>query len=966
MTGMEGATGTTEMTGTTCQVCGEPLPEGARFCPNCGATVGTPLGTEERKMVTVLFADLVDSTGLAHRYDAERAREILGRFFDAASEELQALRGRPEKFIGDAVMAVFGLPTVGEDDALRAVRAGLAIAGRLERMTDALGLSEPLRVRIGVASGEAATGIGPAGQLLVTGSVVNEAARLQAAAEPGEVLAGETTLALTLDSVSYGARREVAAKGFDGALAAFPVLTLTPRSTRRTIPFVGRTSELAIVRESLHRATATGRPVLVTVLGEPGIGKSRLADELLASLGEDVPVLQGRAGPLTDTATFAPAAAIVGQLAGLDEADPPPPEETKRRLRALAERWTADPRRTTERLSLLFGMAERRDQYAFVADVRSGFIALIDGLARERGVVLVFEDAHTLKPPMLELVERLGTEPRQGRRRALVLALARPELLEDRSAWGTTTGNAIRLRLDPLSPGESIELARQASGRRIDDAVATEIAERAGGNPFFIIETTGMLLPETDARRGTLPPTVQAVVSARIDALPPRLREITRRASTFFVAFDMDELRAVDPDVTEQELRQLEDSEILAREHESAAGTRWRVRHSTVKDVAYASLPKRERARLHRAIADLLIEQGHRSWAADHLELGAVAALDLDEDDRELAELAAHALLHAGDRARRRMEIRTATDYYERALALAGPEERWGVREARALAGLGEARYWLGEYADATSALERAVELGTTARDAFALAIALRFLGDIAINVEANVDKAEKLLEESLAWAEEEGDPRSIARTLLFAGWVPWTRERYDEAEAIWRRALEVAEPDDGWARVRALNSLSINRTGGPNDPDRPRDEALREGLEISDQARALAEEIGDPFSIAITTVQRARILEDLERYDEALGSLDRAIATFEELGSRWELGDAMAERGITHREMGRLDEAEEDLRGAIRISEELGERQMQSWTWRALARVAEARGDQAEAERRWRRSREAEARGPR
>jgi ATP-dependent transcriptional regulator len=198
--------------------------------------------------------------------------------------------------------------------------------------------------------------------------------------------------------------------------------------------------------------------------------------------------------------------------------------------------------------------------------------------------------------------------------------------------------------------------------------------------------------------------------------------------------------------------------------------------------------------------------------------------------------------------------------------------------------------------------------------------------------------------------------------TLLFAGWVPWTRGDHDAAEKIWRRALEVADPEDGWARVRALNSLSINTTRR----SQPTDEELQRALELSDEAYALAEEIGDQFSIAMTTVQRGRILDDQGKFEESLPCFDRAIAVFEDLGARWELGDATAERGIAKRELGRLDEAEEDLRKAIRISEELGERQLASWMWRALAQVSERRGDKAEAEQRLRRSREAEARGPR
>jgi class 3 adenylate cyclase/tetratricopeptide (TPR) repeat protein len=945
---------TTSAAPPMCAVCGEPLSERARFCANCGAPVETSLGTDERKMVTVVFADLVDSTGLAQRLDPERAREVLGRFFDVASEELLALRGRPEKFIGDAVMAVFGLPTVHEDDALRAVRASLAIRGRMGRLSESLELPQPIDVHIGIESGEVAMGIGPAGQLLVTGPVVNKAARLQDAADPGEVLVGETTFALTDPAVTYGPRREIAAQGFAADLVGFPVEGISMRSRRRTIPFVGRGSELTIVRETLSRVSSSGRPSLVTVVGEPGIGKTRLADEIVAALGEDVTVARGLDRSFSDTATFAPAAAIVGDLAGIDESDSP--EVIRAKLHELVGSSLdgADADSTVERLSLLFGTAERQ-QAAFGQAVQAGTIALLHALARDKTFLLAFEDAHTYKPAMLDLIERLATAPHAGKRRVMILALARPELLDKRSTWGASLVNAVTIRLDPLTMEESIDLVQQAAGGRIDDDEASQIAERVGGNPFFIVETTGVLLPDATgmpSHRGAIPPTVHAAVAARLDALPARLRDLARRASSFFVSFDLDELLVVDPTATREEIAALEEAEILVHEEGKRATERWRVRHTTVKDVAYASLPKRERVRLHEAIADRLLSTGHSSWAADHLELAAVASLDLYPDDRKTPERAADALVAAGDRARRRMESRSALDYYERALALSGPEDRWGIREARALAGMGEAHYWLGEYRASTDKCRRAVELGTELDDPFTLALALRFLGDIAINVEADFEQAEELLDRSLQAAERMGEPWAIARTLLFAGWVPWNRRDFDEAEAIWRRALDVADPDDGWSRVRALNSLSIGRDSRGD---------LDEALKLSMEAMTLADRIGDQFSIAITCVQRGRVLEDLGRFRDALPCVERGITIFEEFGARWELADATAERGDIRRELGDLDGAEEDLMKAVRITEELGDRQLGGWLWRSLAKVSDRRGNEHEAAERRRRSREAQ-----
>ncbi|MGZ4132233.1 MAG: tetratricopeptide repeat protein [Actinomycetota bacterium] len=945
----------------SCSVCGRELPEDARFCPACGTPVASSLGTEERKMVTVVFVDLVDSTGLAQRLDPERAREVLGRFYDAASEELMTLRGQPEKFIGDAVMAVFGLPQVHEDDAVRAIRAGFAIRGRVGRLSAELGLDEPLGIRVGVESGEAATGVGPSGQSLATGPVVNAAARLQAAASPGEILVGETAHALTEGSVAVGERREVEAKGFAGGLSAYPAEGLSTRSARRTIPFVGRADELTILRQTHARAVATERPILFTVLGEPGIGKSRLTDEFIAGVDPDETVLVGRSSLAAESATFAPAASMMRDAAGIGDDDLP--ETAERRVRELAERIAppGEAERLGERLLLLLGLdGERREEAVFVQEVQAGFVTTVEGLARERPVTLVFDDAHTFGGPMLDLVERVATRGTPGPGRVLVLVAARPPLLDERDAWGAHAVNHVLLRLEPLSSVESVSLARQAGGGRIEEHDAADVAERAGGNPFFIVESTGMLIRDREhgrrERRG-LPPTVQAMVAARLDELPPVQRELARRLSVYLYSFDRAEAELVAPDCSDAALHDLIDAEIVVQD-DPRTTTRWRFRHETLRDVAYASLPKRERLALHVTIADALEAQDRDAWAAEHLEAAALASLDLDPNDRTLPERAAAALARSGDRARRRMDNRSAVDAFQRALAMAGPEQTWTEREAQVLSGMGEARYWLGEYPASKDAMQRALALAERVDDDRARSRALRFLGDMAINVDADLDHAEALLDRALEAAERLGDTRAITRTLLFAGWVPWTREEYQRADPIWRRALELARGDDDrWAEIRALTSLSINCEHL---------DEFEEATLLIEEAQALADETGDRFSVAVTATQRGRIEEDLGRFEEALPHLERAIAIFSELGARWELGDALAERGIVERELGLLDEAEQDLRHAVRISEEIGERQLASWTWRALAKVADRRGDEAEAAERWRRAEEEEARRPR
>jgi class 3 adenylate cyclase/tetratricopeptide (TPR) repeat protein len=927
--------------------------------------VQASLETTERRIVTVLFADLVDSTWLARRLDSERAREVLGAFFDAAADELISLRGEPEKFIGDAVMAVFGLSQVHEDDSVRAIRAGMAILDRTRRLSDELDLPEPLQVRVGIEAGDVAAGQGPAGQRLITGPTVNAAARLQVAAQPGEVLVGETARALTRMAVAFGPARDVAAKGFDEPLVGYPVGSLTTRSVRRTIPLIGRKSEMALLRHLTDRTISAARPHLVTLIGEPGIGKSRLTQEVVAGLPEGTTALVGRVQSSEWGATFAPVAEMVRDLAGLD--DTMSPDEARKRLEEVVENCCppSETGKVAAKIALALDLdgSEGRDESAFVQEVQSGFTTLVDALAGQGPVALVFDDVHQAGTPMLDLIERLGSTPRQGNGTGpvLVLAAGRRELLDIRPGWGSAAANEARINVEPLGTAESVELARHAAGDRLSDATADRIAERAGGNPFFIIETTGMLLHQEDTLPpnviAPIPPTVQAVVAARLDHLAPLLRDIARRVSVYLYSFDQDELRLVAPNATQDDIRALEDEEIVVRDDRPRV--RWRFRHHTVKDVAYASLPKRERLRLHLRIAEQLERtSGRLAFAADHLEQAALASLDLDPGHRRLPERAASALAEAGDTYRRRMLSAKAVDYYQRALSLAGSEDQWGRREARVLAGSGEARYWLGEYTDSLEAVTRAEELARRVDDPWALSLALRFHADIVLNVQADVEEAERLFAMALSAAEASGVSGAVARTLLFSGWVPWTRDRFDDAIETWQRALGLArENADRWAETRALTSISVARAD-QNQWD--------EARELAEEALQVAEDLGDEFSVGVATIQVGRTLRNTGKVEASLEYFDRGIEIFEELGARWELADALGDRGVAYREQGRLDDAEGDLQLSVRISEELGERSLLPWTWRALAKVAQRRGDKAVAEERFRRADEEAARRPR
>jgi tetratricopeptide (TPR) repeat protein len=560
---------------------------------------------------------------------------------------------------------------------------------------------------------------------------------------------------------------------------------------------------------------------------------------------------------------------------------------------------------------------------------------------------MVIDDLHLARPALLDLLEEATREAR--RLPFLLVAVGREELLRNRPAWASGLPDGLTLRLDTLSLAEARDLA-QGAGESLDESTAHRVAEHAGGNPFFIVETTGMLLHERSEEphggpsvEHLLPPTVHAVVASRIDHLPERARQIFRTASVFpGNAFHETKLALV-ADVDDSVLRTLEEEELIVRDEDRPG--RWRFRHELLRDVAYESLTKRERRRLHETVAAGLEAEGterHAQQVAYHLEEAARAAMDLDPTDREPAQRAERALQRAGDLARWRMESRVAIDLYDRGLAMAGPEDAWGEREALILAGMGEARYWLGEYDAAEATLLRAMDVGE--EEAGPTSLAKRFLADIALNIRGDPDRAERLFDGALRAARALDNPWAIARTLLMAAWVPYWRGAIDRAREMFEEALQIARdnPDgDRWAEARALTSLA-SLAGSWERPEK--------ALEIADRALALGREMRDPFTIAVAQERRASTFRALWRLNEALRSSEEAVRIYRDLGARWELASSLGDRGTVHRLSGRLGEAEEDLREALRLCRDLGDRILVVWTTAELGLVRAMRGDLEEA----------------
>jgi class 3 adenylate cyclase/tetratricopeptide (TPR) repeat protein len=864
-----------------CPSCRKQNPDDARFCSACGAGLGAGAVREVRKTVTVLFADVAGSTALGERLDPESFRRVMARYFEAASRCLERHGGTVEKFIGDAVMAVFGVPTVHEDDALRALRAAADLRDSLASLNDELerdyGVS--LILRIGVNTGEVVTGTE---ERLVIGDAVNVAARLEQAAQPREILIGKQTRRLARGAIEVERVQPLSLKGKGEPLASYRLLRVleeAPAFERAfDAPLVGRRQELARVRAIFDEVVAKRRCRLVAVLGPPGIGKSRLAREVDSALAGEAAVLSGRCLPYGEGITFWPLFEIFREAQAEDE--------------------------------LGAALSEGTPEEIFWA-VRKA----LEQRSRQRPLALVVDDLHWAEPTLLDLLEHLAEWTRDAP--LLLLCLARPELLEERPSW-----RAQAIALEPLSDAESDQLIEErARGSQLELATRVRIREVAEGNPLFVEQLLAMRAEGDDLEH--VPPTIQALVAARLDALPDAERDLLERASVVGLEFEWEALANLTHDGRRPpgaQLAALVRKELI-RPHEVVADT-FRFRHMLIRDAAYERLSKELRSDLHERVADWLDGRGDEfeEIIGYHLERAYRCLLELGrpgDRGQRLAERAAERLSAAGRRAYARADTPAAVNLLERASALLSPYDQ---RRLSLLPSLGRALTESGELERSDSVLSEAVENARAAGEHLAAAdaaVALFYLRAHTVP-EMSDEKIAHKLEGVIRVFEEYGDEAGLARALSLTGMLRCWRGEAAAAITDLEQATSYArQVGDRVQEAESLQYLLMAMLWGPTTVDEAleRVEKIRTGAEANRR-------------LEVTLLRTRAQLEAMQgRFDAARELLAHARATAEELGLEVILAAGVGHQaGCVELLAGDAAAAERALRPACEALERMGD----------------------------------------
>ena len=920
-----------------CPACGAANAPLAKFCGECGSALvvaAAAFGTSapargqppvaERRLVSVLFADLVGFTTLSESRDSEEVRELLTRYFETCSRLIGLYGGTVEKFIGDAVMAVWGTPTATEDDAERAVRAALDLVAAVSALGDEVG--EPaLRARAGVLTGEAAVTLGAEGQGMVAGDLVNTASRVQSVAEPGTVFVGESTRRATEQAVVYEEAGAFELKGKDGLVPLWKALRVVSgargslKSTGLEAPFVGRSRELRQIKDLFHSCAEERKAHLISVTGIAGIGKSRLGWEFYKYF-DGLPQLtywhRGRCLAYGDGVTYWALADMVRMRCRIVEDEEP--ASALQKLHATLEEHIAEPeeRRFVEpRVAQLLGLVEHeaRDRQELFAAWRLFFERLADVYP----TVLAFEDMQWADESLLDFVEYLLEWSRNSP--LYVITLARPELLERRTSWGAGQRSFSSLYLEPLSASAMEELL-MGLVPGLPGPLREQILERAEGVPLYAVETVRMLLdrgllaqegpvylPVGEIGSLEVPETLHALISARLDGLAAEERRVLQDAAVLGKTFTRDALAALAGAETEIEplLASLVRKEVLGVQADPRSPERgqYGFLQDLVRHVAYETLAKRERRAKHLSAAEYL----SAAFAADEDEVVEVIAShylaahdagpDADDAD-EIKEKARAMLARAGERAASLAAAAEARRYFERASELAAdPSLR-----AELLGSAGEMARRAAEPDAARRLFGESIELHEQQGDTHAAARGLAMLGEVDAFT-GRRDDALARMERAFAVIsadEPDEDLATLAARLSRGYWFSGDLERAAERAEF---ALDIAEarsyPTALALALRAKAAVVFSR-GHPEESTA----LLRYALQVA-LDHDLAEDAGTCYFLLSDRCFRR------DQYHEALGYLDEALALSRKVGDRPYEWASLAERTYPLYMLGRWDETQ-------------------------------------------------------
>ena len=928
-----------------CRRCGEANPERARFCLGCGAPLAESEPPETRKTVTVLFSDITGSTALAEQLDAESLRRVMSRYFDRMEAVLEQHGGTVEKFIGDAIMAVFGIPSLHEDDGARAVRAASEMREALALLNEELDRDYGVRIaiRTGINTGEVVAGDPSAGQKLVTGDAVNVAARLEQAASPGEVLIGPETQRLVRDA----ARLEEAVEPLElrGKTDRIPawrlveVLPDVPAFGRRIgTPFVGRADELAALERALDLAVQEQSCTLATIVGPPGIGKSRIARELVQSVGESARVVVGRCLPYGDGITYWPLAEIVRQVAGSD------PRAGLEQLVA----GEADARLIASRVASAIGVA---DTAGPAEETAWSFRKLFETLARDRPLLAIVDDIHWAEPTLLDLLEYVVSFSSGAP--ILLLCLARPEMFELRPSWSEPRPNSTLITLKPLSEEESERLVeRLLDTRDLAKPARARIVEAAAGNPLFVEQMLAMQAESPEDGELVVPPTIQALLAARIDRLPPRERAVIERASVEGRMFHRSAVAELLPNGAQHglgaDLMSLVRKEFIRPDEALFQGDDgFRFGHILIRDAAYESMPKALRADLHERFAAWL-ERKAASHEAEyeeilgyHLEQAFKYRLQLGPADvraNTLAKRGAARLRSAGERAVARGDMPGAANLIGRAVDLLPESDPTRVE---LLPELGTALIEVGELARAVSTFELALEPAQASGDERAAWRARLGRALAQVWMGGSQEEAGAVAEEAAEALARLDDELGVARACNLLALARFWRGSAAVADEIFNRALEhsrrARSPRE---EAQALTWRLITSWMGPAAVA----EAVARCREIGERAPTRQVE-------AFALLEQGPLLAMQGRFTEARELFREGRAMLEDLGLAIFVAGSSQEYFDLEMLAGDPAGAEADLRRACESLERLGEKGFLSTRAGCLAHALCAQGRYDEAD---------------